>query len=115
HLLRLVLSNRIFTAQVTCEATGSIVAMATSSEAEFMKQYKARVYRFPRRNFFWDSKVSSSIGDKISHRLKEIGVSEVRIDAEEELSRPIHYRKLIGPFFDSVERGGIAVDGVEKL
>ncbi|PIN18362.1 hypothetical protein CDL12_08981 [Handroanthus impetiginosus] len=115
HLLRLVLSCRKITAQVTCASTSSIVAMASSTEQEFAKEYRAKLNRFPRTNVFWDSKTASKIGDKIGIRLTEIGVSSVQIDVQEELSRPIHYRKMLGPFFDSVKRTGIAFDGAEKL
>ncbi|GER33950.1 3-methyl-2-oxobutanoate hydroxymethyltransferase [Striga asiatica] len=44
---------------------------------------------------------------------QEVGISGVRIDAQEELARPIYYRKMLGPFFASVKR--IAVEGAEKL
>ncbi|GFP90503.1 hypothetical protein PHJA_001194200 [Phtheirospermum japonicum] len=89
--------------------------MASSSEQEFAKEYRARLDRFPRSRFLWDSKTASRVGDKIAIRLREIGISGVRIDAQEELSRPIYYRKMLGPFFDSVKRTGIAVEGAEDL
>ncbi|KAL2234106.1 uncharacterized protein LOC105179903 [Sesamum indicum] len=115
HLLRLILSCRKITAQVTCPSTHSIVAMASSTEQEFAKEYRAKLNRFPRANIFWDSKTASRIGDKIAVRLRETGVSSVRIDVQEELSRPLHYRKMVGPFFDSVKRSGITIDGAEGL
>ncbi|KAI3444816.1 hypothetical protein Pfo_001481 [Paulownia fortunei] len=115
HLLRLVLSCRKITAQVTCASTHSIIAMASSTEQEFAKEYRAKLNRFPRSKIFWDSKTASNIGDKIAIRLREIGVSGVRIDVQEELSRPIHYRKMLGPFFNSVKRTGITIDGAEDL
>ncbi|XP_038884095.1 uncharacterized protein LOC120075027 isoform X2 [Benincasa hispida] len=115
HLLRLVLSCRKITAQVTNPATSSIVAMASSSEQEFVAYYRSKLHRFPRSNNFWDSKVASRVGEKLGHRLKEIGVSDVRIDLAEEFSRPLYYRKMVLPLFDSVQRSGVAVDGAEKL
>ncbi|KAG8391493.1 hypothetical protein BUALT_Bualt01G0193400 [Buddleja alternifolia] len=115
HLLRLVLSCRKITAQVTSTSTDSIVAMASSSEQEFAKEHRSKLNRFPRSQMLWDSEIASRIGDKIAIRLREIGISTVRIDAQEELSRPIHYRKMVVPFFHSVKRTGIAVDGAEEL
>ncbi|KAL7120929.1 hypothetical protein ACP275_02G152000 [Erythranthe tilingii] len=115
HLLQLVLSCRKITAQVTCASTHSIIAMASSAEEEFAKEYKAKLNRFPRSKTFWDSKTASRIGDKIAIRLAEIGVSAVRIDVGEEMSRAVHYRKMLGPFFSSVKRTGIQVYGAEDL
>ncbi|KAL3614047.1 hypothetical protein CASFOL_042121 [Castilleja foliolosa] len=115
HLLRLVLSCRQITAQVTCPINHSIIAMASSSEQEFAKEYKAKLNRFARSKFYWDSNIASRVGHKIGIRLREIGISGVRIDSQEELSRPIYYRKMLGPFFDSVKRTGIAVEGAEGL
>ncbi|XP_042029271.1 uncharacterized protein LOC121776188 [Salvia splendens] len=115
HLLQLVLSCRKITAQVTCSSSKSIVAMASSTEEEFIKAYRAKLNRFPRSSIYWDSKTASRIGDKIGIRLQEKGVSSVGIDVREELSRPIHYRRLLGPFFESVKRTGITVSGAEDL
>ncbi|KAG6395149.1 hypothetical protein SASPL_145788 [Salvia splendens] len=115
HLLQLVLSCRKITAQVTCSSSKSIVAMASSSEEEFIKAYRAKLNRFPRSSIYWDSKTASRIGDKIGTRLQEKGVSSVGIDVGEELSRPIHYRRLLGAFFESVKRTGITVSGGEDL
>ncbi|CAA0820344.1 Ribosomal L18p/L5e family protein [Striga hermonthica] len=115
HTLRLVLSCRKFTAQVTCPSSHSIIAMASSSEQEFAKEYTAKLNRFPRSKLYWNSTTASRVGEKLAARLREIGISGVRIDAQEELARPIHYRKMLGPFFASVKRTGIAVEGAEKL
>ncbi|KAL1535797.1 hypothetical protein AAHA92_28533 [Salvia divinorum] len=115
HLLQLVLSCRKITAQVTCSISKSIVAIASSSEEEFIKAYRAKLNRFPRSSIYWDSKTASRIGDKIGIRLQEKGVSSVGIDVGEELSRPIHYRRLLGPFFESVTRTGITVSGADDL
>ncbi|XP_051124200.1 uncharacterized protein LOC127246715 [Andrographis paniculata] len=115
HLLRLVLSCRKMTAQVTCADNYSIIAMASSSEQEFAKDYRAKLNRFPRSRIYWDSKIASKIGDKLAIRLREVGVSSVRIDVQEELSRPIYYRKMLTPFYDSVKRIGITIDGAEDL
>lgn len=115
HLLRLVLSCRKITAQVSCTTSNSIIAIASSTEQEFIKEYRAKLNRFPRSKIYWDSKTASRIGDKIAIRLREMGVSTVGIDPREELSRPIYYRKLIGPFFESVKRTGITVTGAEEL
>ncbi|KAG6418627.1 hypothetical protein SASPL_120831 [Salvia splendens] len=90
------------TAQVTCSSSKSIIAMASSSEEEFIKAYRAKLNRFPRSSIYWDSKTASRIGDKIGTRLQEKGMSSVVIDVGEELSRPIHYRRLLGPFFELI-------------
>ncbi|OVA09317.1 hypothetical protein BVC80_897g22 [Macleaya cordata] len=115
HLLRLILSCRKITAQVTNPKTDSIVAMASSSEQEFMAQYRAKLNRIPRSQKLWDAKIASRVGEKLGFRLKEIGVSDVQIDLHEELSRPIHHRKMVFPFFDSVKHTGVCIDGAEKL
>ncbi|KAL6495335.1 hypothetical protein OROGR_029898 [Orobanche gracilis] len=115
HLLRVVLSCRKISAQVTCPSSHSIIAMASSSEQEFVKECRAKLNRFPRSKIYWDSKTASRVGDKIAIRLIEIGVCGVKIDVQEELSRPIHYRKMLSPFFDSVTRTGISVEGAEDL
>ncbi|KAI4324303.1 hypothetical protein L6164_023855 [Bauhinia variegata] len=115
HLLRLVLSCRKITAQVTNTSTSSIVAMASSSEQEFVAHYRAKLNRFPRSHQFWDAKIASRVGEKLGFRLREIGVSGVEIDVHEEQSRPIHYQMAVSPFFDSIKRVGIEVSGVDKL
>lgn len=116
HLLRLVLSCRKLTAQVTHPSTDSIIAMASSSEQELLPQYRARLNRFPRQNHrFWDSKVAARVGDKLGLRLREIGVSTVAVDLHEELSRPFYLRRMVLPLFDSVQRAGVEVDGADKL
>ncbi|KAF9679152.1 hypothetical protein SADUNF_Sadunf07G0110200 [Salix dunnii] len=115
HLLRLVLSCRKITAQVTNPTNSTIIAMASSSEQEsFLSIYRnTSLSIFSRQS--WDSKTASRVGEKLGFRLKEIGVDNICIDLNEELSRPIHYRKRVLPLFDSVKRVGIEVDGVEKL
>lgn len=115
HLLRLVLSCRKITAQVTNSDTDSIIAMASSSEQEFTAHNRSKLTTFPRPHKFWDAKIASRIGEKLGFRLNDIGVSNVEIDVTEELSRPIHYRKMVIPFLHSVKRAGINVSGSEKL
>nr|GLL30448.1 hypothetical protein DM860_005755 [Ipomoea trifida]GMC65554.1 Ribosomal L18p/L5e family protein [Ipomoea batatas] len=115
HLLRLVLSCRKITAQVTHPQTASIIAMASSSEQEFAAHYRAKLNRFPRSHNLWDSKIASRVGEKLGHRLKEAGICNVEIDHQEELARPAHYRKMVSPLFQAVKRVGIAVAGGEKL
>lgn len=115
HLLRLVLSCRKITAQVTNATTESIVAMASSSEQEFVAQYRSKLNRYPRSHNYWDAKIASRIGEKLGFRLKEMGVSDVAIDIGEELSRPVHHRKMVIPLFESVKRTGISVAGAENL
>ncbi|OAY37674.1 uncharacterized protein LOC110627071 [Manihot esculenta] len=115
HMLRLVLSCRKLTAQVTNPTTSTIIAMASSTEQEFLAQYRTRLNRFPRSHHFWDAKMASRVGEKLGFRLKEIGITSINIDIEEELSRPIHYRKRVLPLFNSVKRVGVAVDGADKL
>ncbi|CAN8286678.1 unnamed protein product [Cochlearia groenlandica] len=115
HLLQLVLSCRKITAQVTKPGTSTIIAMASSSENEFLSQTRGNLYRHPRTNNFWDSKTASRVGEKLGLRLKELGVDTVSIDADEEISRPIHHRRKVIPLFDSVRRIGIIVDGTDQL
>ncbi|KAL2460916.1 Ribosomal L18p/L5e family protein [Abeliophyllum distichum] len=115
HILRLVISCRKITAQVTNPNNHSIIAMASSSEQEFAAQYRTKLNRFPRSHNYWNSKTSSRIGEKIAFRLREIGVSSLQIDVQEELSRPIHHRKMVGSFFESVRRAGITVAGADDL
>ncbi|KAL1212818.1 hypothetical protein V5N11_019268 [Cardamine amara subsp. amara] len=69
--------------------------MASSSVQELLAQSHANLYRFPRSNNFWDSKTASSIIDKLGLRLRELGVDSVSIDADDEISRPIHHRKRV--------------------
>ncbi|KAG9447069.1 hypothetical protein H6P81_013197 [Aristolochia fimbriata] len=114
-LLRLLVSCRRITAQVTNPKTAAIVAMASSSEQEFLPEYRARLNRIPRSHNFWDPKTASRVGEKLGFRLREIGVRGVEIDVEEELSRPLHYRRSIISLFDSVERSGVRVAGAENL
>ncbi|PON88685.1 Ribosomal L18p/L5e family protein [Trema orientale] len=115
HLLRLALSCRKITAHVTNPSTSSIVAMASSSEQEFVAQYRAKLNRFPRSHSFWDAKIASRVGEKLGFRLREIGVTAVQIDLREELSRPAQHRIKLSSLFDSVRRAGVAVAGAEKL
>ncbi|KAF8014130.1 hypothetical protein BT93_H0083 [Corymbia citriodora subsp. variegata] len=116
HLLRLVLSCRKITAQVTDSATSSIVAMASSSEQEFLAHNRAKLARLPRtRHGVWDARVASRVGEKLGFRLIGIGVSNVEIDLDEELARPIRHRQMVLPLFDSVRRAGVNVGGADKL
>ncbi|XP_068667349.1 uncharacterized protein [Aristolochia californica] len=115
HLLRLLVSCRRITAQVTNPNTDAIVAMACSSEQEFLPQYRARLNQFPRSRNFWDRKTASRVGEKLGFRLMEIGLCDVEINVEEELSRPMHQRKSVISLFDSVKRSGVRVSGAEKL
>lgn len=55
--------------------------------------------------------LKKNLGD----RLSEIGVHNVEIDAEEEVNRPVHYRKMVKPLFESVECKGIDIIGAENL
>ncbi|XP_021805337.1 uncharacterized protein LOC110749534 [Prunus avium] len=115
HVLRLVLSCRKITAQVTSPSSSSIIAMASSSEQEFVAQYRAKFNRFPRSQTFWDAKVASRVGEKLGLRLREIGLTGVEIDVGEELSRPVHHRIRVLPLFDSIKRAGVVVNGADEL
>ncbi|KAI9081774.1 hypothetical protein K1719_036036 [Acacia pycnantha] len=115
HFLKLVLSCRKITAQVTNTSTSSIIAMASSSEQEFVAHYRAKLNRFPRSHHIWDAKIASRVGEKLGFRLREIGVNAVEIDVLEEQSRPIHYRMMVLTLFDSVKRVGVEVTGVDRL
>ncbi|XP_044500086.1 uncharacterized protein LOC123221326 [Mangifera indica] len=115
HVLRLILSCRKITAQVSNTSTSSIVAMASSSHHDFLTRYHSKLNRFPRCHRFWDSTTASRVGDKLAFQLKEIGIESVGIDLQEELSRPPHQLTMVLPLFDSVRRAGVVVDGAEKL
>ncbi|KAK4857373.1 hypothetical protein QYF36_027301 [Acer negundo] len=115
YLLRLVLSCRKISAQVTNTSTSTIVAMAASSDNDFLSRYHSNLNRFHRSHRFWDSKTASRVGDKLGLRLKEIGVNNVAIDLNEELSRSVPQRVTVLPLFDSVRRAGILVDGADRL
>lgn len=115
HLLRLLVSCRKITAQVTTTSTDTIVAMASSAEQEFAAQCRAKLNRVPRCRNLWDAKMASRVGEKLGDRLNEIGVQDVVIEVEEELNRLVHYRKMVAPLFESVKRKGIAVVGADKL
>lgn len=39
----------------------------------------------------------------------------MEIDVEEEVTRPVHYRKMAKPLFESLKCKGIVVIGAEKL
>ncbi|KAF7805355.1 protein EFR3-like protein A-like isoform X1 [Senna tora] len=114
HLLRLALSCRKVTAQVTNSITSSIIAMASSSEQEFVAHYRAKLNRFPRSHHLWDANIASRVGEKLGFRLKEIGVTGVEIDLPEEQSRPISYRLMVLPLFQSIERAGIELQRTKK-
>ncbi|KAK7272013.1 hypothetical protein RJT34_28343 [Clitoria ternatea] len=113
HVLQLVLSCRKITAQVTNTSTSSIIAMASSSEQEFVAHYRTKLNRFPRSQRFWDAKVASRVGEKLGFRLREIGVTGVQIDPREEQSRPVHYRVMLSPLFQSIKRAGVELSGVD--
>ncbi|RDX99296.1 hypothetical protein CR513_17657, partial [Mucuna pruriens] len=113
HVLQLVLSCRKITAQVTNTSTSSIIAMASSSEQEFVAHYRAHLNRFPRSHRFWDGKVASRVGEKLGFRLREIGVTTVQIDPREEQSRPLQYRVMLSPLFHSIKHAGVHVSGVD--
>ncbi|XP_021291551.1 uncharacterized protein LOC110422097 [Herrania umbratica] len=115
HVLRLVLSCRNITAHVTQPGTSYIVAMASSTEQEFLIQYRSKLDHFPRSHHYWDAKVASRVGEKLGFRLKGIGVSNIAIDVNEEISRPIHRRRLVLPLFDSLRRVGVEIDGADRL
>lgn len=59
--------------------------------------------------------MASRVGDKLGDRLSEVGIHNLEIDVEEELNRPVHYRQMVAPLFESVKRKGIAVVGADKL
>ncbi|KAK4778198.1 hypothetical protein SAY87_018385 [Trapa incisa] len=121
HLLRLVLSCRKITAEVINPADSSIIAMASSTEQEFLARTSVKLGRFPRPRQgigpwgLWDVNVASRVGEKLGLRLREVGVSGVGIDLAEELSRPIRHRYMVLPLFESVRRVGVDVDGADKL
>jgi hypothetical protein len=117
HLLRLVLSCRKRTAEVMAPppSESSIVAMASSCEPEFAAEQRARLDRFPRSRSAWDARVAARVGEKLAFRLREIGIADLIVDLDVELSRPHHYRRPLASLFRSVEQGGVRVGGADKL
>ncbi|GAB2221016.1 hypothetical protein Droror1_Dr00012178 [Drosera rotundifolia] len=115
HTLRLLLSCRKLTAQVTDPKTHSIIAIASSTEQEFVRHMRSKLNQLPRSHNFWGPKIASRVGEKLGDRLIEIGVSGVRIDLEEEMGRKGYYRKMVGCLFKALERCGVGVEGAEKL
>ncbi|ONI29341.1 hypothetical protein PRUPE_1G193800 [Prunus persica] len=89
--------------------------MATSSEQEFVAQYRAKFNRFRRSQTFWDAKVASRVGEKLGLCLQEIGGIGVEINVDEELSRPVHHRIRVLPLFDSIKLAGVVVNGADEL
>jgi len=57
----------------------------------------------------------SRAGEKLGFRLSEIGVSDVEINFNKEMFRPVHHQRIVGPLFDSVKRAGVTVFNAEKL
>ncbi|CAI9117537.1 OLC1v1018937C1 [Oldenlandia corymbosa var. corymbosa] len=114
-LLRVILSCRKITAQVTNPITDSIIAMASTTEPEFIPQLKAKRNQVPRHHNYVDLRMASRVGEKLGVRLKEIGVENVEIDLKEELSRPIHQQKMVNPIFRTVKEAGISVSGTDEL
>ncbi|CAA7400456.1 unnamed protein product [Spirodela intermedia] len=115
HILRIVLSCRQIAAEVTAPASVAIVAMASSSEQEFVAEQRTRLNRFPRCRTFWDARVASRVGDKLALRLHEAGVPSLQLHIGEGLSWPVHHRRPAASLFDSLERAGILVYGAEPL
>ncbi|KAJ0972335.1 hypothetical protein J5N97_020294 [Dioscorea zingiberensis] len=116
HILKLVLSCRKITAEVTIPRTGAIVAMASSGEQEFAQQYRARLLsRFPRSRSLWDARDAARVGEKLGLRLRGAGIDAVEVDLDLELSRPPHYRRPLASLFLSVQEAGIRVAGADKL
>lgn len=117
HLLRVLLSGHKITAQVTNHMTDSIIAVASTTETEFIPQLKAMKNHIPRHRKFIDPKMASRIGEKLDVQLKEIGFDNVEIDLKEELSRPIHQQKMVSPlsrWFRSWLRWGEKVVGLVR-
>ncbi|XP_018507512.1 uncharacterized protein LOC108868579 [Pyrus x bretschneideri] len=103
HVLRLVLSCHKITAQVTSPSSSSIIAMASSSEQEFVARYRSNLNRFPYSQTFWDAKVASRVSEKLALRLQDIGIIGIEIDLCEELSRPLHHHIRVLLLFDFVQ------------
>ncbi|KAG0475955.1 hypothetical protein HPP92_012796 [Vanilla planifolia] len=117
HLLRLLVSCRKITAQVTVGGTDTIIAMASSGEQEFAAATRARIFSRPLSRRFWDERVAARVGEKLALRLHQIGVADVRlhIDDGNGSSMPLFYRRQIASLFDSVERAGIRVSGADEV
>ncbi|PWA67911.1 hypothetical protein CTI12_AA282800 [Artemisia annua] len=115
HLLHLTLSCRKISAHVTTPTTNSIIAMASSTEQEFIPHYKSKLTTFPRSHKLWDAKIATRVGEKLAARLNDVGVMDVEIDVEEEMARLECYRKRLRPFLRAVEEAGVRVIGSDKL
>ncbi|KAK1290221.1 hypothetical protein QJS10_CPB18g00396 [Acorus calamus] len=120
HLLKLILSCRKITAQVQPPNSATIVAMASSSEPEFLPHHFSVLTRVPRSRSspIWDSSIASRVGEKLGLRLLEVGITAVRVDldvveAAERMDRL--RRSALVRLFRSVERAGVRVVGVEGM
>ncbi|KAH7840198.1 hypothetical protein Vadar_014034 [Vaccinium darrowii] len=74
-------------------------------------QYRSNLNWFPCSHQFWDAKVMSKAGEKLGLCLSEIGVSDIEIDFNKEMSRLVHHQRIVGPLFGS----GVTIFSVEKL
>ncbi|KAG0477616.1 hypothetical protein HPP92_012335 [Vanilla planifolia] len=116
HLLRLLVSCRKITAQVTVGGTDTIIAMASSGRAGVRRGNPGRGSSAALPAVL-DERVAARVGEKPALRLHQIGVADVRlhIDDGNGSSMPLIYRRQIASLFDSVERAGIRVSGADEV
>ncbi|KAJ1703697.1 hypothetical protein LUZ63_003476 [Rhynchospora breviuscula] len=115
HLLRLVVSCRKLSAEVSSPHSQTIVAMATSTEPEFALKQRALLARNPSSKVLWTPRSAARVGEILANRLLGLGIEGVSVDLDVELARPPHWRRSLSPFFESVQRSGVRIDGAEKL
>ncbi|KAJ4757994.1 Ribosomal L18p/L5e family protein [Rhynchospora pubera] len=115
HLLRLVVSCRKLSAEVSSPHSQTIIAMATSTEPEFALKQRALLARNPSSKLLWTPRTAVRVGEILANRLLGLGIDGVTVDLDEELARPPHWRRSLSPFFESVQRSGVRIDGAEKL
>lgn len=115
HLLRLVISCRKLSAEVSAPQTQAIVAMAATTEPEFALRQRALLSRNPSAKLLWNSATAARVGEILAQRLRAIGVDGVSVDLDQELARPPHWRRSVSPFFEAVQRSGVRIEDADKL
>ncbi|KAK4349622.1 hypothetical protein RND71_032377 [Anisodus tanguticus] len=112
HLLRLLVSCRKITAQVTTTSTDTIIAMASSSEQEFAPQCKAKLNRVPRCLSSLSRSLSQFSKQSSSSLARLAPLQAVLFDIDRTLcdSDPFHYLAFREMLLEIGYNGGVHVD-----
>ncbi|KAJ4798860.1 Ribosomal L18p/L5e family protein [Rhynchospora pubera] len=86
HLLRLVVSCRKLSAEVSSPHSQTIIAMATSTEPEFALKQRALLARNPSSKLLWTPRTAVRVGEILANRLLGLGIDGVTVDLDEELA-----------------------------